>query len=243
MDKKIETSVVLQIDKLSVNYGIQQVLSDLHIVVKNNEIVSLIGKSGTGKSTLIKAINNNIKFLGDIKSTVEKRTVYQDDNLLDWFNGFKNISIALDYKHLPIAQIKRDVISICDKLGIKHLLKKYPFQMSGGEKKRIAIARAYIPKPKLILMDEPFSSLDIFTKEKMHMELLRIWNNSDSSIFFITHDIEEAIILSDRVVILNNMKISKEYNVTFKRPRISDIKYSDQFINLRKEIALIISNS
>lgn len=239
MDKKINNIYPLSVDNLSVTYNEINILKNINFEINANEIVTLIGKSGVGKTTIIKAINGNIKYEGNIVSTDKKRTVYQEDYLFNWFNGYKNISIGVDGLKLEKKEIKERVLNVTQELDIIHLLKKHPYEMSGGEKKRVAIARAYISYPELILMDEPFSSLDIFTKEKMYVELLKIWENTNNSILFITHDIEEAILLSDRILIIKNQEISNEFFINFARPRLMNIKFSEKFIQLRKEISEI----
>jgi ABC-type nitrate/sulfonate/bicarbonate transport system ATPase subunit len=237
MDKKIKNFNSLELFDVSVRYDDNLILDNINFEIKKNEIVALIGKSGVGKTSVIRAINKNVSFSGNIVSAVNRKTIYQEDILFNWLNGFKNILIGVDFLDLPRDEAKRRVAIVSEELGIEKFLNKFPYEMSGGEKKRIAIARAYISSPDLILMDEPFGSLDVFTKEKMYGSLFKIWNDFKNSILLITHDIEEALLLSDRVLILKDKKITNEFKVNFRRPRSNNIKYSKDFTNMRKIIS------
>lgn len=241
MDREItQTNHALEFEKVSLAYGDKVVLSNLSFFLRQNEILGVVGKSGVGKSTIVKAINENAEYSGIIKVAKNTRTVYQSDNLLNWHSGFKNIELGLLNLGLSNEAMKQKVQNIVDVLSIQEFVHKYPYQMSGGERKRVALARAYVSNPDLILMDEPFSGLDIFTKNKMYRELNRLQNNFKCSVLFISHDIEEILLLCNRVMVLKARDAFEEVNIPFEKPRNLDLKFNTDFVNLRQKISNMI---
>jgi len=203
---------MLEIKNLSVAYEGLPVLKNINLQVADGEICTIVGPSGCGKSTLLKAVANLIHdYSGEVlfnqePVAVKKHTVGyipQSYGLLPWKTAQQNIVLALKIKGLPLFD---EEISIVDealkRVGLLEHKKKFPSALSGGQKQRIAIARAFVLQPDILLMDEPFSALDSMTKEEMQQFFLDIWKGRTGSTLFITHDIEEAVFLGEKVVVM-----------------------------------------
>ncbi len=240
-----EKKITVKVENLNVNYGENTILNDLSFSIKENEFFVLVGKSGSGKTTLLKSISGLLDYNGRIVTNGELRLVFQDDRLLPWLKVSQNIKLGIpvynnnhiDRDHKLSEETKEKIVQVSEHLEIEDLLRKYPDQISGGEKQRVSIARAFISEPQIVLMDEPFKSLDIFTKENIYDWLLNFWRKLGSSIIYVTHDLEEALFLGDRVALLQDGQIIKSIEVPFDRPRNKNIKYSDKFTEYRKMLA------
>lgn len=203
---------MLEIKKLSVNYDKMAILSRIDLQVADGEICTIVGQSGCGKSTLLKAIVGLLpNYSGEILfnkvpiSTKNHRIGYipQNYGLLPWKTIEQNIALALKIKNIPpIKNGKLVVDEVLARIGLLAHKKKFPGELSGGQKQRVSIARAFVLKPDVLLMDEPFSALDSMTKEEMQQFFLDIWVGCSGSTLFITHDIEEAVFLGKKVVVM-----------------------------------------
>ncbi len=196
---------------------------ELHVdfSVYENEFVSILGPSGSGKTTTLHIIagfvkpdsGKVIKSGSDITNLpVNKRNigiVFQDYALFPYLNVYGNIAFGLKVKHLPKEKIRKSVFEISEKMNISGILNKYPDQISGGEKQRVALARAMVVNPDVLLMDEPLSSLDAKIRAELMEELKNFHKNSGATIIYITHDQNEAMYLSERIILLNNGKIDQ----------------------------------
>lgn len=224
----------LSIDGVHKSYGENQVLGGVYLNVNHGEFVSLIGHSGCGKSTLLrivagieKADKGNILLDGSeiTEPGPDRAVVFQDYGLFPWFTVYENVYHAVDSafgKSLDKTQKKDLVINYLSLVGLEHHINKYPSQISGGMKQRVAIARALAVNPKMLLLDEPFGALDALTRNTLQDELLKIWENHKKTVLMVTHDIDEAIYLSDRIVIMSNgpsAKIFEIVKVSINRPR------------------------
>jgi ABC-type nitrate/sulfonate/bicarbonate transport system ATPase subunit len=221
-----------------------QVLDSISLNVKEGEFVSIIGPSGSGKSSIFQCIGGVLVpekgdiFLGDKKITGETGHISympQQNSLLPWRTVLENVLLGQElHKKTNIEEAK----SWLHKVGLSEYENAYPHQLSGGMKQRVAFIRALISPASLLLLDEPFSALDEFTRLDMQKWLLSIWEKERKSILFITHNIEEALFLSDRIYLLSNRpaNIIKEIKVTFPRPRNEELLMDDQFQNMKKEI-------
>jgi ABC-type nitrate/sulfonate/bicarbonate transport system ATPase subunit len=221
-----------------------QVLDSISLNVKEGEFVSIIGPSGSGKSSIFQCIGGVLVpekgdiFLGDKKITGETGHISympQQNSLLPWRTVLENVLLGQElHKKTNIEEAK----SWLHKVGLSEYENAYPHQLSGGMKQRVAFIRALISPASLLLLDEPFSALDEFTRLDMQKWLLSIWEKERKSILFITHNIEEALFLSDRIYLLSERpaNILKEINVTFPRPRNEELLMDDQFQNMKKEI-------
>lgn len=197
--------------------------------VNKKEIVSIIGKSGCGKSTLLKLIsglektsNGTIELNGKIIDRPDEKIamVFQEPRLMPWLNVYDNIKISLlNNKKDDQEQI---IMAMLDNLNLKEYFNMWPKELSGGMAQRVSIARALVKKPEVLLLDEPFSALDNFTKKKLHEFVKLLWKKFNLTIVLVTHDIEEAISLSDKIIILKNENKDNQENVKtieIKRPR------------------------
>lgn len=202
---------MLSIQNLKVKYGNTVALSDFSLTIKRGEIYSLIGPSGCGKSTLLKVLCGIIKdYEGDIAfndkvfspKDVAIGYVPQQYGLLEWKTIRDNI--FLSYKLNPDKTLKEpEVSAIISSLEIDDLQSRYPSQLSGGQKQRVALARAFISQPDILLMDEPFSSLDTFTSEASQRLFLRLWEKYKVTTLFITHNIHEAVSIGEHIIVMS----------------------------------------
>lgn len=197
--------------------------------VNKKEIVSIIGKSGCGKSTLLKLIsglektsNGIIELNGKIIDRPDEKIamVFQEPRLMPWLNVYDNIKISLLNKKKDDQE--QIIMAMLDNLNLKEYFNMWPKELSGGMAQRVSIARALVKKPEVLLLDEPFSALDSFTKKKLHEFVKLLWKKFNLTIVLVTHDIEEAISLSDKIIILKNENKDNQENVKtieIKRPR------------------------
>ena len=197
--------------------------------VNKKEIVSIIGKSGCGKSTLLKLIsglektsNGMIELNGKIIDRPDEKIamVFQEPRLMPWLNVYDNIKISLLNKKKDDQE--QIIMAMLDNLNLKEYFNMWPKELSGGMAQRVSIARALVKKPEVLLLDEPFSALDSFTKKKLHEFVKLLWKKFNLTIVLVTHDIEEAISLSDKIIILKNENNDNQENVKtieIKRPR------------------------
>lgn len=203
---------MLEIKNLSVAYDGLAVLSELNLQVASGEICTIVGPSGCGKSTLLKAVaglldgfEGDILFNGEPLTSRQHRMGYvpQSDGLLPWKTVEQNITLALQIKQLPLEKDGKSVVqSALERIGLSAHKRKFPGALSGGQRQRVAIARAFVLAPDVLLMDEPFSALDGVTKEAMQQFFLDIWQDLAGATLFITHDIEEAVFLGQKIVVM-----------------------------------------
>ncbi|WP_075343145.1 ABC transporter ATP-binding protein [Tenacibaculum agarivorans] len=230
----------------------QEVLNISELVVKENEFITFIGKSGCGKTTMLNVLagfssyEGRISIFGedDAQSKSSKTVVFQEDAVFPWMTVRNNIEYGL--KRRGLSKELRDfrLNELLKLVDLEGTGEKFPKQLSGGMKKRVDIARAIASSPSIILMDEPFGSLDYQTRRQLQKKLIDLLKIEPKTIFFVTHDINEAILLSDRIIILpSNKEIDiKDIKVPFSKPRDLSICDSLEFIQLRKQIEILISN-
>jgi NitT/TauT family transport system ATP-binding protein len=231
---EIFSDKVIEVRNLTVSYKDACVLDGIHLMVRRGEFVSIIGVSGSGKTTLLNALAGFIPATGELNLPRRIGVVFQDYSVFAWMTVAQNIAFGLNNGR----RTSRDEI-VSQHLRMIRLedhADHYPVQLSGGQMQRVAIARALAPNPDIILMDEPFGALDRDTRERMQAWLLAVWSEEHKTILFVTHDIEEAIFLSDRVLVLGDKRIAEEFCVGFERPRSEDIKFTPRFNELKKNI-------
>ena len=218
-------------------------LEDISLDVKEGEFISIVGASGCGKSTLLKLIiglqnsTSGSIAIGDRvvdKPSIDCGMVFQEARLFPWLSVEKNIEFGISRK-LSKEEKNKIVTEHIDLVGLKGFEKALPKQLSGGMQQRVSIARALVNRPDILLLDEPFGALDALTRISMQNEVLRIWQAERKTMILVTHDIDEAIYLGDRVIILSNRpgKIKKVIQVELPRPRE---RTNDTFQRIRKEI-------
>ncbi|MDD7271636.1 MAG: ABC transporter ATP-binding protein [Spirochaetales bacterium] len=238
-----EKDVLLSIQKLRKVYktrnGELEAIGQVSFDVKNQEFVSIVGPSGCGKSTLLRIVAGLLdKTEGEIivdksKFNPDKEVgfVFQKALLLDWRKVIDNVLLPIEILKLDKKKYTNRAMELLDMVGLKGFENRYPNELSGGMQQRVSIARALIHDPKLILMDEPFGALDAITREKMNLELMRIWSESQKTVLFITHEIAEAVFLSDRVIVLSARPSRQvgSFDIDLPRPRNIELKTTSEF--------------
>ena len=222
---------------------------DTTLVVTPGEFVSVVGPTGCGKSTLLNVAAGllepsagAVRVFGEPLAGVNSRAGYlfQTDALMPWRNALRNITAGLEFRGVEQNETLEKAQDWLRRVGLAGFGDRYPHQLSGGMKKRVALAQTLILDPEILLMDEPFSALDIQTRQLMENELLELWSANRKSVVFITHDLEEAIALADRVVVLSagpDTRPIGEYRIDLPRPRdVAEIRLTPRFIELHKEI-------
>jgi NitT/TauT family transport system ATP-binding protein len=220
-------------------------LKDIDLTVNAGEFVCLLGPSGCGKSTLLNAIAGfalpsagEINAFGQVvrEPGPERGMVFQEYALFPWMSVARNIAFGLDIKGWPKAKIKARVDSLLEMLRLTEFRDRYPKDLSGGMRQRVAIARVLALDPPIMLMDEPFGALDALTRRSLQDELLRIWQATGKTIIFVTHSIEESIYLADRVVVMTYRPgtIKADIPLDLLRPRDTN---APEFNHLKRQIA------
>ncbi|MBA0288301.1 ABC transporter ATP-binding protein [Stenotrophomonas maltophilia] len=240
---------MVAINKVTMSFGEFTAVRDVDIQVGDGEFLAIVGPTGCGKSTILNSVAGLLKpSSGDV--AIDGRTVsgvqesvgylFQQDALLPWKTAFQNVELGLRFRGVPEAERKAKANAWLAKVGLAGFEHRYPHQLSGGQRKRVQMAQALIVEPKVILMDEPFSALDIHTRHLMQNELLRLWQEDRRSVILITHDLEEAIALGDRVVVLSSgpaSRVVRSFDVDLERPRnVAEIKLDDRFTDLYRDI-------
>jgi NitT/TauT family transport system ATP-binding protein len=250
-----ERPVVMEIENLGRQFpgehGPVTALRDISLKIHRREFVCVIGPSGCGKSTLIRIIAGlddptSGRMLVDGKETSgpcpERGMVFQGYTLFPWLTVKKNVMFGLEMAGKSANEAEPEARQWIDLVGLSKFADNYPHQLSGGMKQRVAIARALAPNPRVLLMDEPFGALDAQTRAQMQSHLLEIWRNVDVTILFITHDLDEAIFLADRIIVLkaNPGEINEIIEVPVPRPRSLDQLQSPEFQATRRRVDELI---
>ena len=243
----------IEIDHVTMTYktGTSEVLAlkDVTVDIKKGEFISLLGPSGCGKTTLLRIMadlieptSGTIKISGstakDARLAQKYGIVFQSPVLYDWRKVKKNITLPLEMMKVSKEEQTKRVDNLLELVGLSKFKDKYPWQLSGGMQQRVAIARALAIEPEILLMDEPFSALDEFSRERLNEELLSIWSKVNNTVVFVTHSIPEAIFLSDRVFVLSPHpgRLSKVVEIPLPRPRTAEMRESPEFYKLITDI-------
>ena len=224
-------------------------ITDVSLDIQKGEFISLLGPSGCGKTTLLRLIGDllqpttgSITVSGDSPKAARMNKkygiVFQNSVLYDWRNVRKNIRLPLEVMKIPKEEWENRVDAMLDLVGLSNFGKHFPHQLSGGMQQRVSIARALAINPEILLMDEPFSALDEFTREKLHEDLLRIWQRTNKTVVFVTHNIAESVYLSDRVCVLSPHpgRLSAVVDIDLPRPRVKEMRDSPEFLALVSKI-------
>lgn len=244
-------NIKIKIEHITKQFDNMLVLEDVSISLRENEFVSILGPSGSGKSTLFNVIagltqpdKGNIIIDNEDCTGKTGRVSYmhQKDLLLPWRKIIDNVALPLNVKGINKRDARAKVKPYFEIFGLEGFEDKYPFQLSGGMRQRAALMRTYMFSQDVILLDEPFGGLDAITKRKMQDWLIGVLKNLNASVLFITHDIEEAVYLSDRIYILSDRpaKIKEEIQIDFGKGRNSDIVTTKEFNDIRKHIISIL---
>jgi NitT/TauT family transport system ATP-binding protein len=215
-------------------------LAETTLTVGDNEFVTLVGPSGCGKSTLLKLVAGLVPPSRGLIHVRDQRVeepfpdvgfVFQQPVLLPWRTVLDNVLFSVEMLGRPPREYRKPAGDLLELTGLAGFETKYPRELSGGMQQRVAICRALLPDPSLLLMDEPFGALDAMTREEMSLELLRIWEERRKTILFVTHSIPEAILLADRVVVMSSRpgRIARVITVDLPRPRTMDLEFDPRF--------------
>ena len=224
---------------------------DITLDVGENEFVTVVGTSGCGKSTLLKLIAGLVPATRGAIYVRDEAVrepfgdvgfVFQQPVLLPWRSVLDNVLFSVEMLGLETRQYHKPALDLLELTGLGGFETRYPRELSGGMQQRVAICRALLPDPSLLLMDEPFGALDAMTREEMGLELLRIWDERRKTIVFVTHSIPEAILLADRVVVMTPRpgRIARVLDVNLPRPRTMDLEFDPRFKALSDEVRGLI---
>jgi NitT/TauT family transport system ATP-binding protein len=219
-----------------------EALEEVSFSLSDKEFLSILGPSGSGKSTLIRIIAGLIQpsqgsiHFSNVRKEHKIGLVFQQANLMPWRTVLQNILLPLEVEGMEHERANEKALELIHLVGLEQFIHAWPDELSGGMAQRVAIARALIQDPDLLLLDEPFGSLDALTRERMGLELLRIWQTSQKAVILVTHSISESLLLSDRILVLSSRpgKVTLDLPVTLPRPRLEEIRYSAEFIQLER---------
>jgi NitT/TauT family transport system ATP-binding protein len=227
-------------------------LTGINLKIKKGEFASLLGPSGCGKTTLLRIIGDlvmpsegSVYIDGGLPRNARLKKkygmVFQSAVLYEWRTVWKNVRLPLEILKVPKAEAAGRIGQALELVGLTRFKDHYPHQLSGGMQQRVSIARAFVIEPEILLMDEPFSALDEFTREKLHEDLLRIWRRTNKTVVFVTHNIAESVFLSDKVFVLSPHpgRLSAEIEIDLPRPRLAEMRNSPHF----NELVVKIRNS
>lgn len=219
---------------VSVSYGDISVLEDVDFACNSGEFVAIVGKSGAGKSSCLKALAGLIPSRGKIHVPSHLGYVFQEYALFPWMTVRGNIEFGL--KALARRKRRDRVAQMLKKIHMADLADRYPCQLSGGQVQRVALARALAPDPDALLMDEPYGAIDHHTRERMQDWLLSIWRETRKTVLFVTHYVEEAIFLADRIVVVRDKHFVADLDVPFSRPRQPELRFSDRLLEMKHKV-------
>lgn len=231
-------AVQIDVEQASKSFGEKEVLKDINLSIKKGQFVAIIGQSGSGKSTFLR-LAAGLDELTEGKllynqtsldqSNINVTMMYQDSRLLPWKTVIENINLGLEKKGEEQAE------QVLGAVGLSEHKDKWPAQLSGGQQQRVALGRALIHEPSLLLLDEPLSALDAFTRLEMQNLIETIWNKSGFTTLLVTHDVREAIRLADRIILIEDGNLSMDLEIDYPRPRqLSDAKLAvleEQILN------------
>lgn len=227
-----------------------EILKDINLTINDGEFLSVVGPSGCGKTKILRMIagldfpttgtitENNIPVTGPSKN---RGFVFQQYSLFPWRNVLDNVAFGLEIKGLESEQCYKRARKYIEMVGLYQFEGSYPNQLSGGMKQRVAIARALVNDPNALLMDEPFAALDVLSRHKLQEEVVRIWEEEHKTIVFVTHNVDEAVFMADRVVVLSERpgEIIKTFNIELERIRD---RTDPEFLELKREITSLLEN-
>jgi NitT/TauT family transport system ATP-binding protein len=226
-------------------------LQEISLSIAEREFVAILGPSGCGKSTLLNMVagfdhptRGAVRVAGEeiAAPSPGRAVVFQEPALFPWLSVMENVVFGPKTQRQPAADYRRHAAQIIEQVGLRGFEASYPAELSGGMRQRVGIARVLIMQPQVLLMDEPFGSLDAQTRMLMQELLLRVWERHHQTVLFITHDIEEALLLADRVCVMTARpgRIKKSIDVGIPRPRAIEVTTSPDFNALRREVLALI---
>lgn len=249
---------IIEVRNASKYYGVGEkrfrALSGVNLKIQPGTFVSLLGPSGCGKSTILNAIaglvqpsEGAILFQGKPVTRVNTGVGYvtQNDALLPWRTVERNVRIGLEIQRVKEPERSQRVDQMLSRVGLKAFAKRYPSELSGGMRKRASLARSLICAPGTIMMDEPFAAVDAQLRAALHQQLLDIWQEEQKTVVFVTHDLEEAITLSDKIIVMGTKpgRVVAEINVTLARPRdVFELRTSAEYVELYAQLWALLGD-
>jgi NitT/TauT family transport system ATP-binding protein len=237
----------IEIENLAMQFGTLRVFENINLEIGQRECVSIVGPSGCGKTTMLRVIDGLLPPAeGEVR--IDGRAVrqpppgvavvFQNFGLFPWKTVYENVAYGLRMGGVPKQKIAEQVPKMIELVGLKGFERAYPYQLSGGMQQRTGLARALAVEPDVLLMDEPFASIDAQTREILQFELLRIWESRPTSMIFVTHSIEEAVLMGDRVVVLHGRpsSVSEVIEVGLPRPRTRETLATQRFAQVREHV-------
>jgi sulfonate transport system ATP-binding protein len=208
-------SADIRVRGLTQTFGANRILNDLNLDVAAGEFVALLGRSGSGKTTLLRILAGlDAPVSGDVAIPQPRAVAFQEPRLMPWKHTWENVVIGL-----PPAGARERATAALREVGLDHRADAWPLTLSGGEAQRAALARALVREPKLLLLDEPFAALDALTRMRMHVLVEALWRRHGPAVLLVTHDVDEAILLADRILVLAGGRIERDIAVNMSRPR------------------------
>jgi len=253
MDQGLSGTRKLAINRLSKSFGGLEALRGITVAIERGEFIAVVGPSGCGKTTFLRIVAGlEAASSGEVlldgravrKPGTDRGFVFQSDNLLPWRSVFGNAMIGPELAGDTGPEQRRRIMELLKLVGLEGFEGYYPRQLSGGMRQRVNLARALAIDPEILLMDEPFAALDAQTREIMQAELLRIWERGQKTVLFVTHQIDEAVFLSDRVLVFARRpgRLQAEIAIPLGRPRSLQVKRTAEFVGLVDRIWRMIED-
>lgn len=241
-----QRGVDVVVDHVSVEYGgAVLVLRDVSMTLRAGEVVCVLGRSGCGKSTLLRALAGLVQVTtgtittGDVPVTgpgADRAMVFQEDCVFPWMRAVSNVQFALHCNGVKGDAAASRAQEALHEVGLDKFARAWPRQLSGGMRSRVAVASVFAVRPAVLLADEPFGALDYITRRRMQELLLAMWAKTRPTVVFVTHDIDEALVLADRVLVIDSGSVRSDHSVVLDRPRNEDVLSSDGAVALKKAL-------
>ncbi|GAA1256340.1 ABC transporter ATP-binding protein [Janibacter melonis] len=253
-----DSTPVIELRDIGMTYSSRResntVLKGCNLTIGRGEFVSVVGQSGGGKTTLLRIISGLLEPTeGSVEvhgrpvrdSLNELAMVFQKPVLLPWRDNLANVLLPMEFRGKVTAEMREHAHELLDMAGLKDAARRHPYELSGGMQQRVAICRALVSNPEIMLMDEPFGALDAMTRDTMNLELLRIWRETRRSVLFVTHSVSEAVFLSNRVVVVGERpgRIIADIAIDLPQPRTKAQRYTPEFYEYEQEISALIGAS
>jgi ABC-type nitrate/sulfonate/bicarbonate transport system ATPase subunit len=235
------SQAIIETINISISYDGTSVIENFNFSCNIGEFVAIVGKSGAGKSSFLNVLAGFIPHTGEVKTTGSIGYVFQNYALFPWMTVEQNIRFGLE--KLDRSEKKQRSEDILKRIDMLDYADRYPNQLSGGQIQRVALARALAPDPNVLLMDEPYGALDPLTRDKMQDWLASIWRESNKTILFVTHNIEEAIFLANRIIVIKDQKLVADIEVPFSYPRHNDLRFSEHFLDMKLAVLNYMENN